>query len=475
MFLEILAGSSFSGNEQCEFLERIDTADPRKWLSAVCAYANSEGGLLFVGAKDNRITGLDRKSAHDQNSLVNKLITSSLCPSVDFETQFLRFESDGSERFVLEIRVRKSYVRPVILTLDGIPSIYVRRDGYSEGASYDEIIAMSISSSTVGYDTLPAEKHIDSEGFRGLEDFILSLTQAKKPPDRKKLIDLGIADLTGRLTNAGLMFSDGYSGERTGIVLSVFSGYRADAEKTVTENEYSADIASVITYAVQFVKQRMNSSLKRVDGVLQRVQAYPADALLDAVCTAFMTRDYNLSQRKIRIDMFRDRLEITSPGLCELGSEKTYDLEELDLKIRNSLVEKVLGEALGKDWKPFGRIVSSYEGSDGRHRPYVIAGPESLKMVLPDLTNPEGVRDSGIPKIEFMPVKSGSRYDRAILEFCYDRARKAGEIASYLDISDSTYFRKQVLTTLEKCDYLESEKVSRTKYYRTNPDAVMLL
>ena len=24
-------------------------------------------------------------------------------------------------------------------------------------------------------------------------------------------------------------------------------------------------------------------------------------------------------------------------------------------------------------------------------------------------------------------------------------------------------------------DYLESEKVSRTKYYRTNPDAVMLL
>ena len=62
MFLEILAGSSFSGNEQCEFLERIDTADPRKWLSTVCAYANSEGGLLFVGAKDNRITGFDRSS-----------------------------------------------------------------------------------------------------------------------------------------------------------------------------------------------------------------------------------------------------------------------------------------------------------------------------------------------------------------------------------------------------------------------------
>ena len=69
---------------------------------------------------------------------------------------------------------------------------------------------------------------------------------------------------------------------------------------------------------------------------------------------------------------------------------------------------------------------AAYEGLDERHSPYALSSSEDLRIVLPDITYSDGVRTSGIPKIEFMPVKSGSRYDRDILEFCYDRARKAG-------------------------------------------------
>ena len=47
-------------------------------------------------------------------------------------------------------------------------------------------------------------------------------------------------------------------------------------------------------------------------------------------------------------------------------------------------------------------------------------------------------------------------------------------IAEYLGISDSTYFRKQVLGNLEEHHYLEKSKISRAVYYKTNPDMVAL-
>lgn len=73
-----------------------------------------------------------------------------------------------------------------------------------------------------------------------------------------------------------------------------------------------------------------------------------------------------------------------------------------------------------------------------------------------------------------MPVPNGTDYDGKVLAFCYFLAHKASEIAEYLEISDSTYFRKQILQNLVQNGYLEADKVSRAVYYRTNPDMVLL-
>ena len=53
-----------------------------------------------------------------------------------------------------------------------------------------------------------------------------------------------------------------------------------------------------------------------------------------------------------------------------------------------------------------------------------------------------------------------------------DTDKSQAEIAEYLGISDSTYLRKQVLGNLEKQGYLESSKISRAMYFKTNPDMV---
>ncbi|MGN0907116.1 MAG: winged helix-turn-helix domain-containing protein, partial [Bullifex sp.] len=115
-----------------------------------------------------------------------------------------------------------------------------------------------------------------------------------------------------------------------------------------------------------------------------------------------------------------------------------------------------------------------YKDADTAHRPYIFSSSDHFTLVLPDLTFSEGIQDSGNPSLIFAPVPDGSVHDGRILSFCYGKARSASEIASYLGLSDSTYFRKQVLENLVRNGYLEKNMISRTAYYRTVTDMVSI-
>ena len=49
--------------------------------------------------------------------------------------------------------MKKSPVRPIILKYKGIPSIFMRRNGFTDGATYEEIRQMSIASENASYDS----------------------------------------------------------------------------------------------------------------------------------------------------------------------------------------------------------------------------------------------------------------------------------------------------------------------------------
>ena len=122
----------------------------------------------------------------------------------------------------------------------------------------------------------------------------------------------------------------------------------------------------------------------------------------------------------------------------------------------------------------FDKIEEEYKEADETHRPYIYSSSDHFTLVLPDLTYANGVEDSNVPVLTFVPVPGGTELDEKVLSFCYYQAHKVSEIAEYLGISDSTYLRKQVLGNLEANGYLEKSKVSRAMFYKTNPDMVTL-
>lgn len=77
-------------------------------------------------------------------------------PRPQMAISFIRYEIKGKERFVIRVQVGDSVIKPVILKYKNVPSIYMRRDGFTNGATYEEIIDMSVKSKNTQYDILSA-------------------------------------------------------------------------------------------------------------------------------------------------------------------------------------------------------------------------------------------------------------------------------------------------------------------------------
>ncbi len=464
-------------SDKFECKSMLNREDVIGWLKTIAGFANASGGEFYIGVEDktNKLIGFDRKAADNERNYFNNQVNDHLTPRPQMKISFVRYDIRNSERFIIRVTVPESLVKPVILKYKNIPSIFMRRDGFTNGATYEEIIEMSIKSKNTQYDVLVSDVKYNPEKFSMLRDFYREHNEGRELKE-KALQSMGFYDEEGYLLNGAALFLDDYKDKKTEVQCSVFNGFNKGSERIVTINRFNGNITSTISYIMDFVNQRMNYSMVKLNDVRKNIDAYPKRALFEGVINAIAHRDYYLDGTQIQVDMFKDRLEISSPGGFYRGEKfgKTYDLSGIISKRRNELITNVLVgcnvmEAAGTG---FDKITEEYETADEIHKPYIYSSSDHFTLVLPDLTYVNGVEDNSVPILTFVPVPEGTELDEKVLSFCYYQAHKVSEIAKYLGISDSTYLRKQILGNLEVNGYLEKSKLSRAVYYKTNPDMV---
>ncbi len=464
-------------SDKFECKSMLNREDVIGWLKTIAGFANASGGEFYIGVEDktNKLIGFDRKAADNERNYFNNQVNDHLTPRPQMKISFVRYDIRNSERFIIRVTVPESLVKPVILKYKNIPSIFMRRDGFTNGATYEEIIEMSIKSKNTQYDVLVSDVKYNPEKFSMLRDFYREHNEGRELKE-KALQSMGFYDEEGYLLNGAALFLDDYKDKKTEVQCSVFNGFNKGSERIVTINRFNGNITSTISYIMDFVNQRMNYSMVKLNDVRKNIDAYPKRALFEGVINAIAHRDYYLDGTQIQVDMFKNRLEISSPGGFYRGEKfgKTYDLSGIISKRRNELITNVLVgcnvmEAAGTG---FDKITEEYETADEIHKPYIYSSSDHFTLVLPDLTYVNGVEDNSVPILTFVPVPEGTELDEKVLSFCYYQAHKVSEIAKYLGISDSTYLRKQILGNLEVNGYLEKSKLSRAVYYKTNPDMV---
>lgn len=478
MRLEDIESNVGLENDRLECKGKLNRDDILSWLKTIAGFANASGGDFYIGVEDktNKLIGFSREEADKERNFFNNQVNEHLSPRPAVKLSFLRYDIRGEERFVIRAKVAEADAKPVILTYKGVPSIYMRREGYTNGATYEEIRNMVLETQPVQYDMLVTEEKYKASDFTELRRFYSDHNDGRTLTD-KALLSMGFFNQEGFLSKGALLFADGYEGPETAAQASVFSGFNKGSDRVVTLNRFKGNLISIISQLMEFVLSRMNHSFIKLGQGRKNLDAYPERAVFEGVINAVAHRDYFLDGTQIQLDMFRDRLEISSPGSFYMGGKlgKTYDLSGIISMRRNKLITSVLVscnvmEAAGTG---FDKILNEYASADDSHRPYLCSTSEHFTLVLPDLTYQAGYQE--LPQLSFFPAADGTKYDEAVLSFCYGAERKVADIAAHLGISDSSYLRKQILGNLEKQGYLVRSRLGNAACYRTNPDEVEIL
>lgn len=449
------------------------------WMKYVGGMANYKGGVMFIGVEptDYKVVGFDKNEADEQRNLFNKAVEEHFSPSIAYTISFIKYQIRDKERYVIKINIPESKIRPITVKYKGIPGIYKHINGGVTAATWEEIKSWTLESTNEEYDTLLSDKKYKESDFKKLQKFYCDNTEKKELND-KVLQSMGFFNDDGFLKNGSILFLDNYDGNKTAVSCTLFSGLTRGDQILPTINDFKGNIIDSINYMQQFVTMRMNHTIIKEANGRKDIRAYPERALYEGIINAVAHRDYFINGGQIQIDMFLDRLEISSPGsfYSQKELDKTYDLKNIISTRRNLLICNVLVacEVMEAKGTGFEKIIEDYKDYDKNHQPYVISTSNHFTLVLPDLTYTPGIINSDEPKLNYQSLDTASKYDSKILSFCYRRKRSAKEISEYINVSNSSYFRSKILDNLVSYNYLIESKEGRTTYYRTNPKYVTL-
>ena len=138
MILEEITGVDIIENKEVECKARLDRNNIQGWLKTVAGFANADGGYLYLGVEDktNKLIGFNKKDADIERNFFNNKINEHIVPRPPYKINFLKYVINKKELYIIQIHISSSDVKPVILKYKGIPSIYMRREGQTTGATY---------------------------------------------------------------------------------------------------------------------------------------------------------------------------------------------------------------------------------------------------------------------------------------------------------------------------------------------------
>lgn len=339
---------------------------------AVLAFANTEGGTLYIGINDDgSVEGVENPDAVmlQVMNMIRDTIRPDITVAVDCSTELME------NKHVVVLIIQRGVARPYYLANKGIrpAGVYVRQGASSVPASETAILQMIKESSGDVYEE--ARSLNQNLTFKEAEAYF-----AKKHLQfgdaQKRTLQLISAD--GTYSNLGMLLSD----QCISIIkLAVFEG----SKKTVFHDrkELSGSLFKQLEDAYAYINQ-FNYTRSEFPG-LERVDTrdYPPEAVREALLNAVIHREYGIGGPTL-ISIFDDRIEFVTIG----GLVKGLSLADIKLGVsmlRNKNLANVfyrlhLIEAYGTRLL---KIDECY--ADCAVKPQLLATDNAFKLVLPNI------------------------------------------------------------------------------------------
>ena len=308
----------------------------------VVAFANDAGGEIIIGVDDrHRAVGVPEEALPQIEEQLSNMIYDRCYPTVLPDISFL----SAGGRSLVRVRVYRGSTPPYYLKSEGkVGGTYVRVGSNNRLADEELIGELERRRRNVSFDgEIAPEKSLAELDFRSFRRLYEEKTG--EPLDDLALQKLELAKVERGVlypTNALVLLSD------DGLRRSMFPNAKIEcarfkgvsAGEFIDRKTYDYGIAEQVEDAYAFVLRNIRQS-----GSIQGVYTvsrweYPVKALREIIRNAVVHRQYSLAGKDIKIAVYDDMIEITSPGLLPPSIDYS-DMESRQSDARNKVIAPV--------------------------------------------------------------------------------------------------------------------------------------
>ena len=365
-----------------EFKISLEETKPKSWLKSVSAFANTKGGTIVFGVRDSdhEIVGLT--DANYTASKISELINARIQPTPRYE--LTPVGENGITCLIL--KVGDGPAVPYYYVSCGNRIAFIRTGDESVEAPIHELNALILKGQNRTFDELPSPFKAVDVSFTLLEATFKNETQENMNRERD-LISFGLVNDDGYLTFAGALFCDQGLLRQSKIFCTRWKGTGKGSvgEDALDDKEYSGSIISLLENAETFIN---NNSKTRwsVRGMRREEESdYPQRAVREVLVNAIMHRDYQIIGSEIHIDMYDDRLDVSSPGGMMDGRKiQDMDLKSIPSMRRNQIISDLFNRLHFMDRRGSGisRIMNAY--ADCKEKPKFFSETSQFLVSLPN-------------------------------------------------------------------------------------------
>ncbi len=436
---------------ECDFKVALETKKPKSWLKSVSAFSNGIGGTLFFGVSDDR-EPIGLSDVQKDAEAISRLIKERITPLPQFILKPL--QEDGKNLLALDVSPGRS--TPYYYKADGVMEAYIRVGNESVIAPDYIVNELILKGTNQSFDTLTTDAVKKDYSFTLLEATYLERTGLRFEPS--DYVSFGLTDKNGLLTNAGKLMTDQHTVYNSRMFCTRWNGLEKGSifDDALDDKEYEGNLIYLLNSGSEFI--RNNSKVRFVKKAQYRVDKpdYAERAVTEALVNALIHRDYIVLGSEIHIDMFDDRVEITSPGgMFGGGSIQEYDIYSIRSMRRNPVIADLFHRMKYMERRGSGlrKIVSETEKLPGyteAYKPEFSSTATDFRVILKNVNyNLEGDAHQVIHQVIELSTVS-----KQILAFCTTPKSKK-ELAVFCGFKDLRNFTLKYINPLLESGQLE--------------------
>ena len=370
-----------------DFKLMLEEKKPKSWLKSVSAFANGLGGSLFFGIdNDSIVKGLDDVQH------VCEAISSKIRDYMDPlpEVEMIPHDMDGLR--ILQLKVNAGHYTPYYYVGDGQRIAFVRVGDESLPATAEQMVRLVLKGSNKTYDSLHTDYKVEDYAFTILANTFKDRT--KQEWDKKYLLSFGLVTSTGNLTNAGALFADDCPLWQSRLYCTRWDGKeKGDA---INDAEFTGNVLMLLREAMNFVKSNTKKGWEKLPDGRKNKPEYAERAVLEAMVNHFIHRDYTVMGGEVHLDIYDDRLTVTSPGGMYNGMLiQDLDIADVSSERRNPILANVMAQLdyMEKRGSGLTRICNETKALDGYKeelKPIFKSTPTQFQTIIfafPDTPN----------------------------------------------------------------------------------------